>query len=169
MTKQIVYFLLPSIADQSARFCFSQLLETLLKLLTKADESGGTNSKIAPTPWLLYGVLAFVKTHLGLFTWLFTVFIDKTCIVYSFKVWFIQPFVVLSPGSTSALSLVKCYIQVLEILIVQLPHPGKQLSLQHQLTKTVRIHSIFPFNFNLIIPLGFGKTILLICSNKKFW
>ncbi|CAH3116275.1 unnamed protein product [Pocillopora meandrina] len=90
MTKQIVCFLLPSIADQSARFCFSQLLETLLKLLTKADESGGANSKIAPTPWLLYGVLAFVKTHLG---------------------------------STSALSLVKCYIQVLEILIVQLPHP----------------------------------------------
>ena len=68
MTKQIVYFLLPSIADQSARFCFSQLLETLLKLLTKADESGGTNSKITPTPWLLYGVLAFVKTNLGLFT-----------------------------------------------------------------------------------------------------
>ena len=68
MTEQIVFFLLPSIADQSAKFPFSQLLETLLKLLTKADESGGANSKITPTPWLLYGLLSFVKTHLGLFT-----------------------------------------------------------------------------------------------------
>ena len=25
---------------------------------------------------------------------------------------------------------VKCYIQVLQMLLVQLPHPGKQLSLQ---------------------------------------
>ena len=68
MTEQIICFLLPSIADQSARFPFSHLLETLLTVLTKADESRGTNSKITPTPWLLYGVLAFVNTHLGLFT-----------------------------------------------------------------------------------------------------
>lgn len=95
MTEQIICFLLPSIADQSARFPFSHLLETLLTVLTKADESGGTNSKITPTPWLLYGVLAFVNTHLG---------------------------------STSDLPVVKCYIQVLQMLLVQLPHPVSRMS-----------------------------------------
>ena len=37
---------------------------------------------------------------------------------------------VLFTGSTSDLPVVKCYIQVLQMLLVQLPHPGKQLSLQ---------------------------------------
>ena len=65
MTEQITCFLLPSIADQSAMFPFGYLLETLLKLLSKADDSGGSNSGVTPTPWLLYGVLALVDKHLG--------------------------------------------------------------------------------------------------------
>lgn len=112
-------FLLPSIADQSARFPFSQLLETLLKLLTKADESGGTNTKITPTPWLLYGVLAFVDNHLGMYTCLLCSVVIL-CLLISTITCYVS-------GSSSDLSVVKCYIQVLQILLVQLPHPGKQL------------------------------------------
>lgn len=90
MTEQITCFLLPSIADRSAKFPFVHLLKALLILLTKPDASGGSNKGVTPTPWLLYGVLAFVDQHLG---------------------------------SSSDLSVVKCYIQVLQILLVQLPHP----------------------------------------------
>ena len=50
MTKQIVFFLLPSIADQSVKFPFSQLLETLLKLITKADDQGGPTARSPPHP-----------------------------------------------------------------------------------------------------------------------
>jgi len=65
MTEQITCFLLPSIADRSASFPFVYLLEALLTLLSKPEDSGGNNKGVTPTPWLLYGVLAFVYKHLG--------------------------------------------------------------------------------------------------------
>ena len=68
MTEQIMCFLLPSIADESARFPFGQLLESLLMLLSKADDPGGSNTMVTPTPWLLFGILAFVDKHLGMCT-----------------------------------------------------------------------------------------------------
>ena len=67
MTEQITCFLLPSIADRSARFPFVHLLKALLILLSKPDDSGGSNKGVTPTPWLLYGVLAFVGQHLGMY------------------------------------------------------------------------------------------------------
>ena len=66
MTEQITCFLLPSIADRSAKFPFVRLLEALLTLLSKPDDSGGSIKGVTPTPWLLYGVLAFVDQHLGM-------------------------------------------------------------------------------------------------------
>lgn len=35
-------------------------------LLSKPDDSGGSNKGVTPTPWLLYGVLAFVDQYLGM-------------------------------------------------------------------------------------------------------
>ena len=47
-----------------------------------------------------------------------------------------------SPGSSSDLSVVKCYIQVLQILLVQLPHPGKQLTLHASTRSLLRLYFI---------------------------
>ena len=66
MTEQITCFLLPSMADNSAKFPFVDLLEALLILLSKPDDSGRSSKGVSPTPWLLYGVLAFVGQHLGM-------------------------------------------------------------------------------------------------------
>ena len=53
-------------AEPSVRFPFGYLLETLLTLLSKADNSGGSSSMVNPSPWLLFGVLAFAEKHLGM-------------------------------------------------------------------------------------------------------
>lgn len=90
MSEQITCFLLPSLADSSARFPFGILLETLFMMLSKAGDLRGGNSGIKPTPWLLFGVLAFVEKHLD---------------------------------SSSDLAVIKRYIQVLQVLLVQLPRP----------------------------------------------
>ena len=65
MSEQITCFLLPSLADPSAQFPFKSLLETLLMMLSKTDDSGKSNKGVNPTPWLLFGVLAFVEKQLG--------------------------------------------------------------------------------------------------------
>ena len=65
MSEQITCFLLPSLADPSAQFPFNSLLETLLMMLSKTDDSGKSNRGVNPTPWLLFGVLAFVEKQLG--------------------------------------------------------------------------------------------------------
>ncbi|CAH3047243.1 unnamed protein product [Porites evermanni] len=91
MSEQITCFLLPSLADPSAQFPFKSLLETLLMMLSKTDDSGKSNTGVNPTPWLLFGVLAFVEKQLG---------------------------------SSPDLAMVKRYIQVLQILLVQLPRPA---------------------------------------------
>lgn len=66
MTEQVICFLLPSLAEPSCQFPFGFLLETLLSLLSKGGDSGGSNIRVNPSPWLLYGVLAFVDKHLGI-------------------------------------------------------------------------------------------------------
>ena len=65
MTEQIACFLLPSLAEPSARFPFGYLLETLLRVLPKPDNSRVSNRRVNPSPWLLFGVLVFVEKHLG--------------------------------------------------------------------------------------------------------
>ncbi|KAK2569745.1 Ubiquitin-protein ligase E3C [Acropora cervicornis] len=90
MTEQMTCFLLPSLAETSSQFPFGFLLESLLILLSKADSSGASNFRVTPSPWLLFGVLAFVDKNLG---------------------------------STSDLTLLKNYVKVLQILLIQLPHP----------------------------------------------
>ncbi|XP_068726665.1 ubiquitin-protein ligase E3C-like [Montipora capricornis] len=89
MTEQITCFLLPSLAEPSAQFPFDCLLDTLLMLL-RGGSSGDSNGRLTPSPWLLFGVLAFVDKHLG---------------------------------PSSDLVVLKTYIQVLQILLMQLPHP----------------------------------------------
>lgn len=90
MTEQMTCFLLPSLAETSSHFPFGFLLESLLILLSKADSSGASNFRVTPSPWLLFGVLAFVDKNLD---------------------------------STSDLTLLKNYVKVLQILLIQLPHP----------------------------------------------
>ncbi|XP_067028528.1 ubiquitin-protein ligase E3C-like [Acropora muricata] len=90
MTEQMTCFLLPSLAETSSQFPFGFLLESLLILLSKADSSGVSYFRVTPSPWLLFGVLAFVDKNLG---------------------------------STSDLTLLKNYVKVLQILLIQLPHP----------------------------------------------
>ena len=34
-------------------------------MLSQADDSGKSNKGVNPTPWLLFGVLAFVEKQLG--------------------------------------------------------------------------------------------------------
>lgn len=65
MTEQMTCFLLPSLAETSSQFPFGFLLESLLILLSKADSSGARNFRVTPSPWLLFGVLAFVDKNLG--------------------------------------------------------------------------------------------------------
>lgn len=65
MTEQMTCFLLPSLAETSSQFPFGFLLESLLILLSKADSSGASNFRVTPSPWLLFGVLAFVDKNLG--------------------------------------------------------------------------------------------------------
>ena len=83
---------------------------------------------------------------------------------------------VLSPGSTSDLPVVKCYIQVLQMLLVQLPHPGKQLSLQifhpnnSDWLKLQEFTKYFPLIVIWYSQWGLEKQYkLLICSNEKFF